>query len=99
MTQAQCCVCRRTRPVFRVLTLQEGDKEAFRRVGKEPPETLTYCQACWTVSIHRQQGPKLFKGLLQLRLQHNGMTSEEAEKVSRVIEEDLVKRASKSPLS
>lgn len=97
----QCCVCHRPRTPYKTVVLSEEEKIAFRKVGNTAPNTLTYCGPCWHMAVDKVQGPQLFRGLLQLRLQSNGLSPSRAEETAKAVEAEMVRQASvtKAPLS
>lgn len=94
----KCCVCRRARDVFKTVTLTESEREFVGKMtGKAPPETLSYCKACWKIATDKTQGAQLFKGMLQLHLQGSGVR--DAEHIATEVQSKMMKKATPKPVS
>ena len=95
---SQCGVCRRDRDAFKEVVLDESERQAVRALtGKDALDRYTYCKACWGLTTDKSQGSQLFKGLLQLQFQRDGVRN--GEELAERIRQHLVRKATDKPIS
>lgn len=69
-----CCVCNRSRTIFKRIEITDEDRKALVKMTSEPiPDGYDYCQACWSIVSDRSQGAQLLRGLLHVGLQNVGV--------------------------